>query len=80
MPPPFNFPSDSNQRRIIKAFQKIGFVINSKGGKGSHVKVIDPKTGRWTIIQSNIHKAVIRDYVKFVEKLGYDVDNFIKKL
>ena len=43
---PSNFPSDSSQKNVIKAFKKIGFIIDATGGKGSHIKVIDPRTGK----------------------------------
>ena len=78
--PPHNFPSDSSQKKIVKAFRKIGFIVNTCGGKGSHIKIIDPKTKKWTTVQSKIYKEVIRSYIKFVEELGYDCDKFVKYL
>ena len=78
--PLFNFPSDSNQKNVIKAFKKVGFIIDIAGGKGGHIKVIDPRTGKWIIAQNKIYKEVIRSYIKFVERMGYDCDKFIKYL
>ena len=75
-----NFPSDSSQKKITKAFRKIGFIIDIGGGKGSHIKVIEPKTKKWIIVQNKIYKEAIRGYIKFVEELGYDHDKFIKYL
>lgn len=77
--PPFSFPSDSSQKKIIKAFRKIGFVIDV-GGKGSHIKVVDPRTKKWTIVQNKIYKETIRSYIKFIEELGHDCNKFIKYL
>lgn len=77
--PQLNIPSDSSQRKVIKAFMQIGFV-GMPLGKGSHQMMHDPKTGARVTIQYKIYKNIIRKYCKTVEKLGYDVDEFIKKL
>ncbi|MBU4331826.1 type II toxin-antitoxin system HicA family toxin [Patescibacteria group bacterium] len=78
--PPYNFPSDSSQKNIIKAFKKIGFIADVAGGKGSHIKVIEPRTKKWIIVQNKIYKEAIRSYIKFVEELGYNANQFIKYL
>ncbi|MEA2065009.1 MAG: hypothetical protein U9O66_01790 [Patescibacteria group bacterium] len=78
--PRYNFPSDSSQKKIIKAFKKIGFITNNSGGKGSHIKVIEPKSEKWIIVQKQVYKEAIRSYIKFVEKFGYDIEKFIKYL
>lgn len=77
--PQLNIPSDSSQKKIIKAFKKIGFIALPLG-KGSHQVMQDPKTGDCVTVQYKIYKNIIREYCKTVENLGYDVDEFIKKL
>lgn len=74
-----NIPSDSTQRKILKAFRKIGF-IELPLGKGSHRVVQCPKTGTRITVQYKIYKEVIREYCKIINQLGYNVDQFIKKL
>ncbi|MCX6786089.1 MAG: type II toxin-antitoxin system HicA family toxin [Candidatus Komeilibacteria bacterium] len=76
---PVNIPSDASQKRIIKAFKKIGFVIE-RFGKGSHILVTDPKSGATITVQHRIYKEVIRSYCQALEKLGYDSSEFIKYL
>ncbi|MEA2064820.1 MAG: type II toxin-antitoxin system HicA family toxin [Patescibacteria group bacterium] len=77
--PQFNFPSDSIQRKIIKAFKKLGF-IKLPLGKGSHQVMEDPKTKIRVTIQHKIYKNVIREYCKIIIMLNYDIDKFINKL
>lgn len=33
-------------RKLISALQKRGFFIDRRGGKGSQIKIIDPKTNK----------------------------------
>lgn len=77
--PRLNIPSDSSQKKIIKAFKKLGFIALPLG-KGSHKMMEDPKTDVRITVQYKIYKEVIREYCKIIIELGYDVDEFIKKL
>ncbi|MFH1030091.1 MAG: type II toxin-antitoxin system HicA family toxin [bacterium] len=74
-----NIPSDTTQKKVLKAFKKIGF-IELHFGKGSHRVVQCPKTGARVTVQYKIYKEVVREYCKTVMELGYDIDKFIKKL
>ena len=69
---PPNLPSDISQKRLAKAFEKAGFILNVAGGKGGHYKLIDPKTKRFITLQSNVFKQVLRDKLKQAEEMGYD--------
>lgn len=74
-----NVPSDSTQKKVLKAFKKLGFT-ETLFGKGSHRMVEDPRTGAGITIQHKIRKDVLREYCKKIIELGYDADQFIKKL
>lgn len=69
---PPNLPSDVSQRRLAKAFQKVGFIIDYAGGKGGHYKLIDPKSKKFITLQSKLWKVVLKDKLKQAEELGYD--------
>jgi len=69
---PPNLPSDISQKRLAKAFEKAGFILNVAGGKGGHYKLIDPKTKRFITLQSNVFKQVLKDKLKQAEEMGYD--------
>lgn len=76
-----NIPSDSSQRKVLKAFKKIGFEILPSGfGKGSHRLVKDLKTGVCITIQRKIYKQVLESYCKRVEELGYSAEEFARRL
>lgn len=69
---PRNLPSDVSQKRLARAFEKVGFVIDYSGGKGGHCKLMDPKSGKFITLQSKIWKIVLKDKLKQSEELGYD--------
>lgn len=78
---PANYPSDSSQKKILKAFKKVGFeILPTFYGKGSHRIVRCAKTNCEITVQNKIYKEVIKSYCKKVDGLGYDVNLFIKKL
>lgn len=78
---PPNYPSDSSQKKVLKAFKKLGFkILVPFCGKGSHRIVKCPKSGREITVQYKIYKEVIKSYLKIVDELGYDVEEFIKHL
>jgi predicted RNA binding protein YcfA (HicA-like mRNA interferase family) len=37
-------------KKLVKALKKVGLVENSKSGKGSHIKITDPKSGNSTTV------------------------------
>ena len=78
---PTNYPSDSSQTTILKAFKKLGFkILPPACGKGSHRIAQCPQTNTEINIQHKIYKEVIKSYIKKIDKLGYDIDLFISKL
>lgn len=76
---PHNLPSDISQKRLAKAFEKSGFILNVSGGKGGHYKLTDPKTGKFITIQSNLYKIVFIAKLKQAEELGYDAEEIMNK-
>lgn len=69
---PPSLPSDVSQKRLAKAFQKVGFIVDVSGGKGGHYKLIDPKSGKFITLQSHIWKIVLKKKLQQAEELGYD--------
>lgn len=76
---PHNLPSDISQKRLAKAFEKSGFILNVSGGKGGHYKLIDPKTGKFITIQGDIYKVVLIAKLKQAEELGYDAAEIMNR-
>lgn len=69
---PSNLPSDISQKRLAKAFEKAGFILDVSGGKGGHYKLVCPKTGKFITLQSKVWKLVLKAKLKQAEELGYD--------
>lgn len=69
---PPDLPSDISQKRLARAFEKVGFILKVAGGKGGHYKLIDPRTKKFITLQSNVFKQVLRDKLKQAEEMGYD--------
>lgn len=74
---PPSLPSDVSQGRLAKAFEKVGFIIDYTGGKGSHCKLIDPKSQKFITLQSKIWKQVLKDKLQQAEELGYDASKIM---
>jgi len=73
-------PSDFRQRKVLKAFKRLGFVIDKKGGKGSHCKIIWPETNKSITIPKRIDKCVMRYILKEVaDRTGISQEQFMKK-
>lgn len=76
---PPNLPSDIKQSRLIRALEKSGFVIDFRGGKGSHVKAVDQKSGKFITVQNRLYKIALVEILKEAEKLGYDAAEIMRK-
>ena len=76
---PPNLPSDISQKRLAKAFEKVGFILDVSGGKGGHYKLIDPRTKKFITLQNNIFKHVLKDKLKQAEELGYNAAEIMDK-
>lgn len=75
---PHDLPSDISQKRLARAFEKAGFILNMKGGKGGHYKLVNPKNKQFITIQNKIYKEVLRNKLKQAEEWGYDATEIMK--
>lgn len=75
---PPNLPSDVSQNRILKALKKSGFLINREGGRGSHAKAVDPKTGKFVTVQHRLKKGELKEILKDAESFGYDASKIME--
>ena len=68
MPSLSDLPGDISREKFIKALRRLGFVIDKKGGDGSHYKAIWPRSQKSIIIQSKLRKDVLYRVLKEIEK------------
>jgi predicted RNA binding protein YcfA (HicA-like mRNA interferase family) len=64
--------SDITQSQWIKACTKLGLVIETKHGKGSHVLIKHPKTEHKYTIQNNLHKFINMKIFKKMMEWGFE--------
>ena len=79
MPSHSELPGEIKRRKFIKALKRLGFIINTKGGDGSHIKAIWPSTEKSITLPSKIRKDVLYYILKEVEQYSKITWNEIKK-
>ncbi|MCL2451825.1 hypothetical protein FWD20_03050 [Candidatus Saccharibacteria bacterium] len=66
----------------MKAYRKLGMKIDAKGGKGSHIKAINPNGGfRPQTIPSKMHKFLGLELYKTLLEWGFteqEIDKVLK--
>lgn len=67
MPSLSELPGELKRKKFIRALQRLGFVIDVVGGKGSHYKATWPKTQKSVTIQSELRKDVLYYLLKEIE-------------
>jgi len=79
MPSLNELPGEIRRSKFTKALERLGFIIDKKGGDGSHYKIIWPKTQKSITIQSNLRKDVLYYLLKEIEKYSGITWEDIKK-
>ncbi|MFA5109465.1 MAG: type II toxin-antitoxin system HicA family toxin [Patescibacteria group bacterium] len=79
MPSLSELPSNLNRRSLTKALERLGFVISTKGGKGSHLKATHLKTQKSITIPGNVDKNTLYYVIKEIERCTAVTWDDIKK-
>ena len=64
MPSHSDLPGEIDRKKLTKALLRLGFVVDTTGGKGSHIKIVWPKSQKSTTIQSKLPKQVLSYVLK----------------
>ena len=67
MPSLSQLPGEVKRKKLTKALARLGFVINEKGGDGSHYKALWPQTQKSVTIPQNISKYTLYYLLKEIE-------------
>jgi len=70
MPSRSELPGDIKRKKLTKALKRLGFVIDKRGGDGSHYKIVWPKTQKSISIQSKLRKDVLQYVLKEIEDIS----------
>lgn len=68
MPSLSELPGNISRNKLTKALQRLGFVIDETGGKGSHYKATWPKTQKSVTIPADLPKQVLKYVLVEIEK------------
>lgn len=79
MPSLSELPGHLNRKKFIRALQRLGFLVDRVGGKGSHVKVLWPPTQKSITIQTDLRKDVLSYILKEIEMQSGKTWEDIKK-
>ena len=78
MPSLSELPGDLKRNKLTKALKRLGFEIDTIGGKGSHYKIICPNQKTLTV-QYNLDKKMLLVVLKEIEKYSGITWKQIKK-
>ena len=70
MPSRSELPGDLPRRKFLKALSRLGFEVNTVGGKGDHAKIIWPKTQKSITVISDLRKDVLYYLLKEIESIS----------
>lgn len=67
MPSLSELPGEIKRTKFIKALKRLGFIIDTSGGDGSHYKAIWPKNEKVIVIPAHLPKQTLRYVLKELE-------------
>jgi len=67
MPSLSQLPGEIKRKKLTKALMRLGFIIDEKGGDGSHYKALWPKTQKSITLPQDISKYTLYYLLKEIE-------------
>ena len=67
MPSRSELPGYLPRPKFLKALRRLGFEINTVGGRGDHMKIIWPATQKSVSVDSDLRKDVLYYLLKEIE-------------
>ncbi len=81
MPSLNQLPGEIKRKKLTKALERLGFVLDKKGGNGSHYKVTWPKNQKSVTLPSDLNKNTLHYVLKEIEAIsGVSWDDIKKEL
>ena len=81
MPSLSQLPGEIKRKKLTKALARLGFIIDKKGGDGSHYKAVWPRTEKSVTVPYNINKYTLNYLLKEIEIIsGLTWDNIREQL
>ena len=60
MPSHSELPGEIKRSKFLKICKRLGFVIDKKGGDGSHFEVVWPKNNKMVTVPENLPKQTLK--------------------
>jgi len=79
MPSRSQLPGNINRTKLLKSLKRQGFIVDMKGGSGSHCKIIWPKNEKSITIPKKVRKDVLYYLLKEIVKYSNITWDDIKK-
>jgi hypothetical protein len=70
MPPLSDLPGDVSRDRLLKSLRKAGFIIDMRGGDGSHCKAEWPRNHKEISIKFRLNKYTLKYLLKEIEQIS----------
>lgn len=70
MPSRSELPGSIHRKKFLRALCRIGFDINTVGGKGDHIKIIWPATQKSVSVDMDLRKDVLYYLLKEIEAVS----------
>ncbi len=70
MPSRSELPGQIPQKKFLRAVLRLGFQLNTVGGKGDHCKIIWPATQKSISVDTDLRKDVLYYLLKEIETIS----------
>lgn len=70
MPSRSELPGDLPRKKFLKALRRLGFEVNTVGGKWDHVKVVWPVSQKSITVDADLRKDVLYYLLKEIETMS----------
>lgn len=70
MPSRSELPGDTSRKKFLHALRRLGFEINTVGGRGDHVKITWPATQKSLTVDADLRKDVLYYLLKEIESIS----------
>lgn len=72
--------ADISQGDWVRACHKLGLIVETKHGKGSHVLICRPNGGEKYTIQCRLHKLINQKIFRVLQSWGFSAEEIWKVL
>ncbi|MBI2463218.1 MAG: type II toxin-antitoxin system HicA family toxin [Candidatus Spechtbacteria bacterium] len=70
MPSLSQLPGEIKRNKLAKALARLGFVLDEKGGNGSHYKITWPKNQKSVTLPYDLKKSTLYYVLKEIENIS----------